>query len=444
MKKIILVIVIITLLFATNAKAIGGGPTDHLNDPTPGYGEEDVDIEAKGVQTCINVTVDTNCTVNLTFQWWNETAGGWSTYGYTENLGTSGQICYWNDNVTCATDNFWSLWFHWRVIANFTCANTTYTEIMYSYFNPEDCPLFYIYPAWNETTVCPCCDAICVGINNVAGHNIDMIIHGHEKGDNYWYIWNQYVNVTNGTYCYCMDTIQSTIGSHAVMRSVTQQNVTVVDTWYNITFDYGHIYGNSFDADPATGAGKILRHGYYTLTYWVCVQDADPNPAGHKMAVRIFQNNSFELEGSYREVVFSRQSADRHLMSQVHKELFAGTTLRFQYIGDDTDQRIKTSGTWSTENVSFYAHLEKTACEEHQPLKYNTTYQWYVNVTDATTGDYNISEIFSFTTAQNISDCFCGNITEADVGGAEKDYIVGIIGLMGLMGLVGWFMRRKE
>ena len=211
MKKIqIVIIVAILLLFINNAVAYP--PTPHLEDPIPARGELDVDLSnPKGVQTCINVTLDPGCEVNLTFQWYNYTggdAGQWQTYGYSENANTSGQYCFWNTNVTCATENWWSTWFHWRVMANFTCQQTDYQEIYYTYFNPEDCPLFYIYPPWNETDLCPCCIPLCVSVQSFNGSTMNITFWSNLSMGFWDYFWIgadknvTFSNITNGTYCF--------------------------------------------------------------------------------------------------------------------------------------------------------------------------------------------------------------------------------------------------
>ena len=199
----------LSTLFLITSPVEAVPPSDHLTNPSPSYGEDDVVIGPKGVQTCIDLVLDGQCTVNLTFQWFNYTGPyswwGWETYGYSENVAASGTICYWNDNVSCATENYWSEWFNWRVMANFTCPEGNYTEIMYSYFNPEDCALFLIYPEWNATDVCPCSDAMCIGIDNENGNPMNLTFYRNDSRFETFYIVNKYNDVDNGTYCFCID-----------------------------------------------------------------------------------------------------------------------------------------------------------------------------------------------------------------------------------------------
>lgn len=198
------------LLTSGSVSAVGGGATEHLTNPSPSYGEEDVEVGQKGVQTCIDVVVESGCTVNLTFQYYNYSGGDWGqweTYGYSENVSTSSTICYWNGNVTCATENWWSEWSHWRVVGNFTCGGGDYTEIMYSYFNPENCSLFYIWPPYNQTDLCPCCISLCLGINNPAGRLMNITFYSNLSMGywDYFYLGLNnltFANVLNGTYCF--------------------------------------------------------------------------------------------------------------------------------------------------------------------------------------------------------------------------------------------------
>jgi len=222
MKKIIILMILMILFFVPTTLSIGnpydwtdwGGPlrpiggcydeseqsfsSSYITNSSPSHQEENVVITAKGVQTCIDIVIDTNCSANITFEWinyslyfdaWLEWAEGqnwydwesinWSTeptyeddsfwFNYYEefNVNTSQTICMWNDNVSCYTENNWeTTYFDWRVTANFTCGNATYNTTCYYWFEPEPCPISYIYPPSPNGTICPCCDAMCVTISN--------------------------------------------------------------------------------------------------------------------------------------------------------------------------------------------------------------------------------------------------------------------------------------
>jgi len=513
-QKIIILCVLITfiLAFSFNAQAIGGnwndpymsmpncgwctingsttswyyeGANPVFSDPIPSWHwwAEYVTITAKGVQTCINVTVPAGCNLNVTFQWFNtshytglwvewrddqnwddgwihvnwttepdpDNDTFWLDYSNWSGLVASQKLCAYNTNVSCSTENDWnSDRFFWRATAELVCAGyTTNTTCTYC-FTPELCPVSYIYPPSPNGTACPCCEAMCVGVNNDLGHPMNVTIWGREDDYGYYNIWTHYENISNGTYCFCLDSITPSAPAHAIGHSHTQQNVTLVDTWHNITFDHGE--AEHINCNPFTGICNIELYGHYDVRYWCVVQDEDANPTGHKMAVRILQNGTDEIDGSYREVTFSKQGYEQHIIGFVHEHFVPGTTLRFQYIGDDTDQSIDTDGTWSTDDINFYAEIMRMDNEEHMPLKYNTTYYWYVNITDTVTGEQSDSAVFQFRTEENLSRCPCGidalNATLAELGVTEDKirddtWILGVAIVFAMIPL-GISVRRRR
>ena len=460
MKKIQILLVtlflFISMIYMPTTLATGGGGDDvpwggpdvppdgtcindtgYLTNATPYNSEEDIVITEKGVQTCINVTVPQGCEVDITFQWlnWSQYFDIWLLWAYEQDwwwdnidwaseptwdndslwtnysnwtISSTQQLCSWHENASCYTEGDWTTeWNDWRVIADFTCANNvTYNTTCYYYFVAEECSVSYIYPPSPNGTACPCCDCICITVDNSLGHNMNVTVYGREDDYPHYDIFSHYENISNGTYCFCLDTIQPTITPHAVAHSHTAQNVTVIDTWYNVTFDHGD--GYHIHADPLTGIVTILSYGHYSATFWVAVQDSSANPTGQKMAVRVLQNGTMEVDGSYRELEFTKQAKEQHLSSFIHEALWPGTTMQFQYIGDSINQAITTTGTWSTDNVSFYAYIQDVTIEEHHPLRYNETYYWYVNITDTVTGEQTDSTIYQFRTAESPELCPCG------------------------------------
>ena len=323
-QKIILALILVSLIsiyfpHATATYYFGNCP--HLSNPVPARYEEDVAITAKGVQTCIDITIDPGCVANVTFQWMNTTEYWdavenwwinnlpWSAYPDPEDyfhnysnwslVSHSQTLCAWNANVTCYTEGAQLYGFEWRVIANFTCGGQYSEEMCYYFFYPEECELFYIYPAVNASNVCPCCDHICVGVNNAEGHTMNFTFYRNHSQFNNFYIVNQLNYVNNGTYCFCID---------------------------------GHI------------------------------------------------NNSI-----------------------------------------------------------FY------------PVLFNTTYSWYINVTDTVTGEYNVSDIFFFTTEDNVSNCPCGlealneSLIELGIEDKIKDdvWILGVAIVFAMIPL-GISVRRRR
>jgi len=440
---------------------------------------EEVDITGKGVLTCVNLTLPSGCTANVSFQWlnwslyfdlwltwayaqdWDDWPGGidsesepyydndsfWFNYSSWTGINQSTQLCEYAENVSCYTENNWaSNRFDWRVNLDITCANSTYNATCYYCFRPESCPLSYIWPPSPNGTACPCCEAMCVRVTNDLGHPMNVTIYGQEAADcDYWHIWNSYTNITNGTYCYCMDAICPSQRTHTVVHSHTNHTVAIADTWYNITYDHGHAIRMKIAADMKSIT--FLEHGHYTITYWAATQSDEVNPNGDIVAVRIY--NDAELRGSYRELAFSNKGRDRNIVGFVHDEFFVGETIKFQYISDDTDSVIRTSGTFSNDFLCFYAYIVKTGMEEINPLQYNTTYRWYVNITDMVTGESEVSSIFQFRTAEHIEDCPCGEsdthrgeivlFNQGDIG--ILGFVFGIIAL--ILCIVFLFGRRR-
>ena len=474
MKKILLILTTILLMIsiAYPVQSIGGGNIpgfncDHFYDPSPGQWEEDVEIGAKGVQTCINVTIDTNCTVNITFQWFNWSQyfddlidyeegdefpnyyndSYWHNYSDWTALNTSQRICAYQENVSCYTEgNYETYWSDWRIIANFTCpGNYTYNETCYYFFTPEACPVHYIHPPSPNGTACPCCDAMCVGVDNDLGHNMNVTVYGRDGdcGCPYWHIWNTYTNITNGTYCYCMDTISPTIQPYIVASNDIVQEAIPIDVWHNVSFKYYN--GVGIEIDTTNDLITILSHGYYTITYWIATIDSSTGDAVHRTAARL-TSNDIEIEGSYREESSDIHMRERDLSGFVHGEFFNEDELRLQFIADNGCIRIGYCGHWTDNNTSAYIYIEKTDIEESHPLQYNTTYEWYVNVTDTVTNESTESAIFQFKTALDPSYCICSREEECCNGGLDTGISMGIMGgvLGGIVGAMILTKKKKE
>ena len=440
--------IILSLInFIPSVEAIGGGCA-HFNNPVPYNGQTDVSIGVKGVQTCINITIDQGCSANISLQWYNWTesleAGHfwfheshWYTYYNTSNITTSQQICAYNINVTCATEKWWTEYMDWRVVGNFTCTGPTYyNETCQFYYQTADCPIFkYISPAYNST-ICPCCDCFCFGVNNTNGNPMNITIYGNTADKDYFYVLNKYINTSNGTYCFCMDDFFPS--AHAIGWSESNVTALTTDTWYNFSFDNFHAVNME-----GTGSAVIIPFdGHYFLEYWLVSKNDEAAPKGDVIALRM-TNNGHEINASYRQVDFINQDEEKYISSRCHDEFDAGDIINFQYIVNDLSCQIVMEGDYTTNDTNAFASIES---EEHSyPFLYNTTYKWYINVTDTITGESNNSDIFYFRTASNESDCFCGNITEAfDTHDKVRDdaWIIGLAVLFG--GIVFIFVKRKE
>jgi len=209
---------------------------DFITDATPELFERDVTIGAKGVQTCINLTVPSGCEINVTFQWldtttyyndwmawvddqdwinWNinwsseptwDNNSYWLDYSSWTGVNSSTQLCQYNTNWSCRTENDWiSEWDFWRVVLNITCGTSTFNITCYHCFQPELCPLSYIYPPSPNGTACPCCSPMCINISNEDGHPMNITIYRNDTLDENFYQVNKYLYISNGSYCFCID-----------------------------------------------------------------------------------------------------------------------------------------------------------------------------------------------------------------------------------------------
>jgi len=98
------------------------------------------------------------------------------------------------------------MYFDWRINYSINCSGNITTGNCYYCFDPEFCPAIqYIYPPSPNGTICPCCDVMCISVNNTEGHPMNITFYRNDTYFTDYYIVNQYNNVTNGTYCFCID-----------------------------------------------------------------------------------------------------------------------------------------------------------------------------------------------------------------------------------------------
>jgi len=202
-KILILVMLIFLFLMMPTTQALIG----YITNFTPECGENNVTITPKGVQTCVDIWIPSGCYANITFYWLNWSLPGWQAYAEWDLATTTTTYCAWNDNVTCSIEGDIRTLFIWRVVAEYVCPQQNYSWTEYSIcnFRAEPCPLFYIHPDHNSTDACPCCDAMCIGIENENGNPMNITFYRNDTMNETFYIVNKYFNVNNGTYCFCLD-----------------------------------------------------------------------------------------------------------------------------------------------------------------------------------------------------------------------------------------------
>ena len=259
---------------------------DHLENPSPECFEEDVAIGPKGVQTCIDIIIDPGCTANITFYWYNwtyaiETYGeeaafrnpypdAWVQYYYQDGIAASQTICAWDENVSCRTENWWTEWTPIFITAYFNCSGNLYNESIMLVFIPEECPNFnYIEPAYNES-VCPCCDSMCIGVNNTNGNPMNLTFYRAEHNDSEpenltYYQIKEYTNVVNGTYCFCIDGHIDTDSKLYIPLGYNESyhwyvNMTDTVTGESIDSDYFFFYTCDNNSDCPCGGDELIEY----------------------------------------------------------------------------------------------------------------------------------------------------------------------------------------
>ena len=417
MKTSILILTFL-LIFLCSIPLVSSIP-NYISNPSPTDGETDVNVTAKGVQTCADITIPTGCTGNITFSWLNQTeyynawlawrnntgpkpttANHTYTYYTWTNVNTSTTYCYENPNVTCSTENKWNENFIWTVTLELNCSGkpSIFTET-YS-FKPEPCDVFYIYPPPFSTNICPCCSEICAGITNPRGHPMDIKFFIKEQNETCYNNIATFNSKYNGTYCFCFDGYD--IQPHAVGHTRAEIIPLAINTWYNVTFQ-------TFDSIGITGTPSeviIPEDGHYSIDFFAICTDNNVNPFGDKIAFR-FTRNGAEINSSYQELDFQKQDNLREVISLAHTILNKGDKINFQYIVNDVNIHIREDATWSSNNTSAYASIVRVD-NYHIPIKYNQTYYWYINVTDTIDGTQYNSDIFTINTETDPENCLSG------------------------------------
>lgn len=474
MKKYILLIIILLLfpMLGQQASSI----SSYVTIITPTTGEEDVSVGINGTQTCILIDPLQGCSANITFQWFNYShylhdwwfswiLGNpapsfyndtyWTNYSNWSNINSSTQLCAYYENVTCMTEGF-DIEFYWRIIVDYDCG---FDETVYSYFYTEDCQLFYIYPEANNTEVCPCCDSICVGANNTLGHPINITVYGSYDNTNFW-TWNKYTNVTNNTYCFCLNSIYiektpiktgEWIGASGI-QAPGAKPATIVQHGCAISWEF-----SDNQEEEIQFTTRIPQR--INLTLPITLDVGWSSPATNKVcnwnlsySITSIDEDTYESCEYYQDTLaWSSTTIDGlcNYRFNLTEAVEGDRCFHFTLERDGNDITDNLSDVANVFGICFSYYLDSDQIEVPSPLKpmqYNTTYYWYVNITDTVTGDYNISETFQFHTSQNRTDCLTGfneSIYNSINSGIEN-YYHSTVGLVGLLGLTYIFFRKRK
>ena len=211
---------------------------------SPPDGAFGVDV-SQGVSICINTTPPSGCNITYQVQWLNYTLyyeiffawcdaqpwgdpsdwelwledidwdsfpdcyndSFWFNFSEPNLITTPTDLCHANYNWSCHIDgDYITEYCDWRINWTLNCSGNISTGACYYYFEPSDCPaISYISPPSPNGTVCPCCVDMCISVNNTEGHPMNITFYRNDSQFTDYYIVNQYTNVTNGTYCFCID-----------------------------------------------------------------------------------------------------------------------------------------------------------------------------------------------------------------------------------------------
>jgi len=201
-KKIFTLIMLLLLILMPGLQAIGS----YIDNPDPECGEQNVEVTAKGVQTCVDIWIPNGCYANITFYYMNWTTG-WQQYSSWIYANRTMAYCAWNTNVTCYVEGDIRTVFLWRVVAYFNCPQQNYSwnEYFLCSFTTDSCPLFYIHPDYNSTDVCPCCDSMCIGIDGMFDNPMNITFYRNDTQFEDFYIVNKLTNIEDGRHCFCID-----------------------------------------------------------------------------------------------------------------------------------------------------------------------------------------------------------------------------------------------
>ena len=125
------------------------------------------------------------------------------------------------------------------------------------------------------------------------------------------------------------------------------QDMVALNTWQEVDFNYN--IGHAYDFTPDGNCILVQQKGHYIAILEVHMTDDSPNPASNG-AIRITQNG-LEVSGSYSEISFDKQSAEREITTFGYIDANVGGKLCMEWIGSDIDIRLFESNNWADQPV---------------------------------------------------------------------------------------------
>lgn len=181
---------------ATNTTALFNNPlVESINAPIVSNPIPANESTNQNLNTNLCITVNDADGDTMTITWYSNSSGSWVVFA-TDTAVSNGTYCHTNTNFSNYSTIYW-----WNVTVE-DKTNVTQSDI---YHFTTRGPVSNIYPPDSSTGICPCCDAMCIDVLNEFGNSMNISIYRNDSQFEDFYIMNQFLNVSNGTYCFCID-----------------------------------------------------------------------------------------------------------------------------------------------------------------------------------------------------------------------------------------------
>ena len=261
------------------------------------------------------------------------------------------------------------------------------------------------YPVNNSVDVCPCNDYMSIELETNGTNNMNVSFYQSVGNALDFHGVNNYYNVTNGTYSFCMcDSLF--IPAYITEHVNSTQIVSSAGIWYNVSFNSTHeheqkdiLHNDSINNDSFT----IVYSGLYKIGYRLSFEDVNPSPSSEAYARLICNGN--EIHGSLQSETMVNKNNVSSVAGTVIQYFYSGETVKVQYTSDSTNVKLSTHALYGAVHSSATIYINKVITDNQMPMRYNETYYWYVNVSEfGNSSNYNVSDVYVFTTA-TASEC---------------------------------------
>jgi len=166
-------------------------------------------------------------------------------------------VSWWN-NGTCEQ------WWTWNVSVYDGVQTTDET---FTFQNMPCILSAYVYPMNQTTGICPCCDAMCFGVGGLYG-NINATVYRSDDYNLSFYMVENYTNITNGTYCFCIDGHIDN-GMYRPMRyNTTYYWYVYAENYYNNSMNVTSSIFHFTTAEDVTDCSCDVTDGTISYVSW--------------------------------------------------------------------------------------------------------------------------------------------------------------------------------